>query len=128
MTHLSVASMIFLYLLMQKVGWFDFLVVCKYLCLRNIYSYGELKQMNIENKEQYSEILQRLIEFYLSFESVLQEGDMTDEVRNFILEDLNGNYETLQDLTEDINYIIFPKRRFCTKRNFFSEKMIASLN
>lgn len=53
---------------------------------------------------------------------------MTDEVRNFILKDLNRNYETLQDLTEDINHIIFPKCRFCTKRNFFSEKMIASLN
>ena len=34
-------------------GWFDFVVECEYLFLRNIYSYEDLKQMNIENEENY---------------------------------------------------------------------------
>ena len=48
----------------NEKGWFDFVVRCEYLFLKNIYSYDDLIQMNIENKENYEEILRRLIEFY----------------------------------------------------------------
>ena len=46
----------------NEKGWFDFVVRCEYLFLKNIYSYDDLIQMNIENKENYEEILCRLIE------------------------------------------------------------------
>lgn len=52
-----------------------------------------------------------MIEFYPSFESALQEGDISDEVKDFILEDLNAAYETMQELREDINPISFPKKK-----------------
>ena len=45
--------------------------------------------MNIENEENYSDIIYRLIEHYPLFENALQEGDMCDEVMNFLLEDLD---------------------------------------
>ena len=111
----------------SEKGWFDFVVRCKYLFLKNIYSYNDLKQMNIENEENYEEILLRLIEFYPLFENALQEGELCDEVRYFLLEDLNNCYPTLQDLREDINHISIPKKRFASKKTLFSEKLIAFL-
>ena len=83
--------------------------------------------MNIENEENYEEILRRLIEFYPLFENALQEGELCDEVRYFLLEDLNNCYPTLQDLREDINHISIPKKRFASKKTLFSEKLIAFL-
>ena len=44
-------------------GWFDFVVECEYLFLRNIYSYEDLKQMKIENEENYKDIIRRLLSF-----------------------------------------------------------------
>ena len=38
-------------------GWFDFVVKCEHLFLRNIYTSNELEQMNIETEEKYCEIL-----------------------------------------------------------------------
>ena len=54
-------------------GWFDFVVGCEYLFLKNIYTYDDLKQINIENEENYEEILLRLIQFYPLFENALKE-------------------------------------------------------
>ena len=66
-------------------SWFDFVVECEYLFLRNIYSYKDLKQMKIENEENYKDIIHRLIDFYPLFENAY---DMCDEVANFLIEDL----------------------------------------
>ena len=83
--------------------------------------------MNIENKENYKENLRKLIEFYPLFESALQEGEMCNEVRDFLLEDLDSFYSTFQDLREDINHISVPKKRSASKKTLFSEKLIAFL-
>ena len=83
--------------------------------------------MIIENKENYEEILRRLIEFYPLFESALQDGKICYEVRDFLLEDLNNCYSTFQDLREEINHISIPKKRFASKKVLFSEKLIAFL-
>ena len=83
--------------------------------------------MNIENKENYEEILRRPIEFYPLFESALQDGKICYEVRDFLLEDLNNCYSTFQDLREEINHISIPKKRFASKKALFSEKLIAFL-
>ena len=80
--------------------------------------------MSIENKENYEE---KPIEFYHLFESALQEGEMCDEVRDFLLQDLDNCYSTFQDLREEINQISIPKKRFASKKTPFSEKLIAFL-
>ena len=103
----------------NEKGWFDFVVRCEYLFLRNIYSNDDLKQMNIESKENYKEILRRLIEFYPLFESVLQDGEICDKVRDFLLEDLDNCYSTFQDLREEINHISISKKRFASKKHYF---------
>ena len=108
----------------SEKGWFDFVVRCEYLFLRNIYSYENLKQMNIENEENYEDIIRRLIEYYPLFENAIQEDDMCDEVMNFLLEDLNNYYSTLEELREEIS---IPKKRFNLKKTLFSEKLIAFL-
>ena len=108
-------------------GWFNFIVTCEHLFLKNIYSYDELKQMSIDNEENYKEILYRLIDFCPSFENALRESDLSDEVRDFMLEDLNNTYETLQDLRNEINHITVPDKRFDPRKKLFSEKLVAFL-
>ena len=56
--------------------------------------------MDIETEEKYTEIVHRLLEFYLLFEKAHSNGDVADEVRNFLLEDLNDCYSTLLELKE----------------------------
>ena len=109
----------------SEKGWFDFFVRCEYLFLRNIYTHDDLKQMNIENEENYEEILRRLIQFYPLFENALQEGELSNKLRNFMLEDLDNNYSSLQDLREEIDHISTPKKRFTSKKTLFSEKLLA---
>ena len=110
----------------EKV-WFDFVVRCEYLFLRNIYLYEDLKQLNIENEENYENIIRRLIEYYPLFENAIQEGDMRDEVMSFLLEDLSNCYSTLEELRKEIDHTSIPKKKFNSKKTLFSEKLIAFL-
>ena len=48
--------------------------------------------MVIETWEKYSEILCRLSEFYPLFEKALDDGGVSDEVRDFLIEDLDEFY------------------------------------
>ena len=52
---------------------------------------------------------------------------MCDEVRNFMLEGLDNNYSSLQDLREEIDHISIPKKRFASKKTLFSGKLLAFL-
>ena len=83
--------------------------------------------MDIETEEKYTEIVHQLLEFYPLFEKALDDGDIADEVRNFLLEDLDGCYSTLLELKEEIQHVSLPKKRFATKKNLFSEKLLAFL-
>ena len=67
------------------------------------------------------------MEFYPLFEKALDDGDLADEVRNFLLEDLDDCYSTLLQLKEEIQYVSIPKKRFAAKKNLFSEKLPAFL-
>ena len=58
----------------EREDWFDFVVKCKHLFLRNIYSYNDRKQMNIETKEKYTEIVHKLLDFYPLFEEAIDGG------------------------------------------------------
>ena len=88
---------------MEGGGWFNFLVKIEHLFIRNICTFEELKKINIETEEKYNNILHRLLKFYLQFEKTLDDGDVPDEVRSFLLEDLNDCYPTLMRLKEYIH-------------------------
>ena len=65
--------------------------------------------MDIETEEKYTEIVHQLLESYPLFEKALDDGDIADEVRNFLLEDLNDCYSTLLELKEEIQHVSLPK-------------------
>ena len=44
----------------KNVGWFDFVVRCEHLFLRNIYFADDLEKMNIKTEEKYSEIVYKV--------------------------------------------------------------------
>ena len=111
----------------SEKDWSDFVARCEYLFLKNIYSYDDLKQMKIENEKNYEEILRSLIEFCPLFQNALQGGELCDEVRYFLLEDLDNCYPTFQDLGEEINHVSIPKKKFASEKTLFSEKLIAFL-
>ena len=81
--------------------------------------------MDIESEEKYTEIVHRLLEFYPLFEKALDDGDVADEVRNFLLEDLDDCYSTLLKLKEETQHVSLSKKRYATRKNLFSEKLLA---
>ena len=85
----------------DNVGWFDFIIKCEQLFLRNIYSADELKKLGIQTEEKYTE-----------------DGDICDEVRSFLVEDLHDCYSTLKELREDIYHVSVPKRKFSSEKYF----------
>ena len=64
-----------------KGVWFNFVVKCEHLFLRNIYSTSDLIEIDIETGEKYTEDLYRLLEMYPLFERALEDGDVCNEVR-----------------------------------------------
>ena len=48
--------------------------------------------MEIETEEKYNGTIYRLLEDYPLFEKALSDGDICDEVRNFLAEDLDACY------------------------------------
>ena len=97
-------------------GWFDLVVKCEQLFLRNIYTFNDLKEMDIKTEEKYSEILNRLLEFDPLLEKALDDGDVSDEVSTFLVEDLNDCYLMLLERKDDIQNVSLPKKKFCAKK------------
>ena len=93
---------------------FEFAVKCQHLFLRNIYTFNELKQMDIETEENTVKFF-RLSEFYLLFEKAPDYGQVSDEVRNFLVEDLDDCYLTMMELKGNIHHISLPKKILCQK-------------
>ena len=110
----------------DNVGWFEFIVKCKHLFLRNINSSNDLEKIDIETEEKYMDILYRLIEYYPLFEKAIEGVDICDEFRRFLAEDLNDCCPTIKDLREDIYHISGPPKNFLLKK-LFSEKLFAFL-
>ena len=109
-----------------KNGWFEHVVKAEHLFLKNIYSNEEMKK--IVGIESHKEIIYCLFDLHSYFEVARQDGVITDEIRDFILEDLSGCYETFQDLRKDIENIVIPEHPWSRKSFNFSEKIIASLD
>lgn len=68
-----------------------------------------------------------MVDLHSYFEVALQDSVITNEIREFMIEDLNGNYETFQELRKDIERIVILKRPWSKKCSNFSEKIIAFL-
>ena len=92
--------------------------------LRNIYSYEGLEKGEIKDEESYKEILYWLA-LHSLFEAALQDGVICDEVRDFMLEDLNNNYETFGELREDIEHISVLKKPFGSKKKRCFQKRLS---
>lgn len=69
--------------------------------------------MDIFDVENYKKVLHRLIHLHSHFETALQDGVINDEIRDFMLEDLNDCYETFPELRRDIERIVVPKKTIC---------------
>ena len=86
-----------------------------------------MKDMSIDDINEYKENLHRLLNIFSDFEGALQNGEPNEEVINFTREDLCGAYDTFNSLREDIEKISLPKKPFLRKQEIFCEKMIAFL-
>ena len=84
-----------------------------------------MKENPIVNSKTVCSIFGRLFEFYPQFEAVLNDGDISDEVCNFLLEDLDDCYLTLVELKDDIHHVWLPKKGFSSKKIIFSENLLA---
>ena len=79
-----------------------------------------MKSMDIFDTENYKEVFYRLLNMYHHFEVALQVGFVNDKLREFMTEDLCDTYETFQELREDIEKIVVPKKPFSPKNFGFS--------
>ena len=77
--------------------------------------------------KSHKEIIYCLFDLHSYFEVAIQDGNITDEIRDFMLEDLSGCYETFQELRKDIENIVIPEHPWSRKSSNFSEKIIAFL-
>ena len=75
-----------------KNGWSERVAKEGHLFLRNIYSNDEMKQMDMADIESYKEVMYRLVDLHSYFDVALQDDVITNEIGDFIIEDLNGNY------------------------------------
>ena len=108
-------------------GWFDHVVDSEHLFLRNIYSHSQIKTMSIDDVDEYKENLYWFLNILIDFEDALQHGNATEEVMDFIREDLCGAYDTFSSLRQAIEKISLPKRPFSRKQELFHEKIVAFL-
>ena len=104
--------------------WYNFEVEREHLFLRNIFTPNELKEMRIDNTEEYIQIIDRLLEFFPEIENAPDTGGMSEEFKNFLLEDFNNQYSTLREIKDDINHIVLPKKLFFENKFDFSDKII----
>ena len=88
----------------------NFVVEREHLFLRNIFTHNELREMKIDNIEEYYQIIDRLVESFPEVENAIDTQDMSEEFKNFLLEDLIDQYPTLREMKDDINHIILPKK------------------
>ena len=78
--------------------------------------------MEISNIEDYKEILFRLLNIHLHFQVDLQDGAYNNEIRDFVVDNLNDMYGNFADLRIDIEKVIVPKNHLFIKVSFFQKK------
>ena len=71
--------------------------------------------------------ISRLLEYYPLFGKALDDGDICDEVRDFLSEDLDDCCSTLKELKDNILHVSVPKKEFSSRKMSFSETLLAFL-
>ena len=90
------------------------------------YTANDLKQIDIKTEEKYIEIQYKLLELYPLFKNALDEGDVSDEVRTFLAEDLDDCYSTLMELKRRYSTRFIPQKEILCQKTF-SEKLLVFL-
>ena len=72
----------------EQKSWYNFIIQCEHLFLRNIYSEVDLKRMGVSNIDDYLLTIEKLRPLYSDFENALNGRDLSEELSNFIREDL----------------------------------------
>ena len=101
--------------------WYDFIVECEHLFVRNIYSDTDLQKMKIDDIEKY-EIFDRHVELFPVVEGALEDGNASVEFKDFMIEELDNVYSTVEELKETIDNVVVPKKRFV--KTDFADKII----
>ena len=83
----------------------------------------DLHKMKIEDIEKYYDIFDRLVDLFPVVESALEDGDISVEFQDFMLEELDNVYSTVSEMKDYIDNIVVAKKRF-NKPNF-SDKIIS---
>ena len=78
--------------------------------LRNIYSEADLQKMKIEDIEKYNEIFDKLVDIFSAVESALEDGDISVEFKDFMLDDLDNVYSTVSEMKGEIDNIAVNKK------------------
>ena len=83
-----------------------------------------MKKMEIDNLDDYTVTLYRLLNIFEEFEDVLQSGKMTKTVMDSLRGDLDlaATYEIFELLRGDIENIYVPKRSFAKKKQKYLQK------
>lgn len=105
-------------------GCLNHVIKSEHLFLKNIYDQDEMKKMEIDNLDDYTVILYRLLNIFEEFEDVLQSGKMTKTVMDSLRGDLDlaATYEIFELLRGDIENIYVPKRSFAKKKQKYLQK------
>ena len=72
----------------EQKSWYNFIIQCEHLFLRNIYSEVDLKRMGVSNIDDYLLTIEKLRSLYSDLENALNGRDLSEELSNFIREDL----------------------------------------
>ena len=85
--------------------------------------------MRIDDIDTYKESLGRLLNNFIEFEEALQDGQASEQVMDFIREelDLDDMYINLNTLREEIEKIALPRKPISRKQELFRNKMVAFL-
>ena len=66
--------------------------------------------MKIEDIEKYNEIFDKLVDIFSAVESALEDGDISVEFKDLMLEDLDNVYSTVSEMKEEIDNIAVNKK------------------
>ena len=72
----------------EQKSWYNFIIQCEHLFLRNIYSEVDLRRMGVSNIGDYLLTIEKLRSLYSDLENALNGRDLSEELSNFIREDL----------------------------------------
>ena len=95
-----------------KNRWYNFIIECEHLFLRNTYEEHELNKMKINDIKDFYNVFERLIKLIPDFEIVLDSRLETIDFEEFLQNDLNNRYREIEELKEAINSIKIKKMKF----------------